>query len=218
MIKVLVIDETALMGSILASLISEEADLEAVGYVTTRNEATQYVNRVDVVVVNVNLPDKRGMATIKTLIKTRPDIKIIVSGLPESKYIILKYMEAGAMGYVLKNETTVGLLKNIRFVHEDKSTISPEMAALLMRRVTHLMLQCNENDIEPGEAVNLTDRELEVLELIAQGLNNKVIADRLFIEPGTVKNHAHKIFKKLNVKNRQEAIAYLSVAREGQLK
>ena len=214
MIRILIADEMRLTANLLASVLADEPDIEPVGVATSVEEALEQVDSCDLVLVNTNLPDRNALQLLQTLIKARPQLKMIVMGVPESEHIILRYIEVGAVGYVLKDETAEELVKNIRQAHQGAAIASSEVIALLMQRVTDLVALCDDNELAPGESVELSAREQEVLDLMGQGLDNKTIAERLVIEPGTVKNHVHNIFKKLNVKNRREAAAYLKVLRQ----
>jgi DNA-binding NarL/FixJ family response regulator len=120
----------------------------------------------------------------------------------------MQYVEAGASGYVLKDDTVAERLRHIRAAHAGKARVSPEIAAALMSRVAELAQLVKESSIN-ADLGDLTPRELEVLTLFGQDLTNQEIAERLVIELGTVKNHVHSILQKLNVASRHEAIGYL---------
>jgi len=143
-----------------------------------------------------------------------PSVKVLVLGLGESKERVLRYVEAGADGYVLKNDSVDDLLRHIRAAQRGKALVSPKIAAALMSRVTELAQLFAEIESGISESADLTPREREILELIGQGLTNQEIADRLVIEVGTVKNHVHSILQKLDVSSRQDAASYLALIRE----
>jgi DNA-binding NarL/FixJ family response regulator len=130
-------------------------------------------------------------------------------GLPESKYVILQYVMAGAAGYVLEDVTVERLFNQIQAVQEDKALVSPRMAAALMEHVNTLAAVSARPYLEPDAYAELTSCELEVLDLIDEGLTNQEIAGRLFIEVGTVKNHVHNILKKLDAASCEDAAAHL---------
>jgi DNA-binding NarL/FixJ family response regulator len=125
----------------------------------------------------------------------------------------LTYIEAGAAGYVLKEASVEDLVENIRAVADGQALVSPVIARTLMERVADLVRICDDLGITVGGIAELTRRETEVLELIAQGKTNQEIADEMIIELGTVKNHVHNLLKKLNVSNRAEAARYFNLMR-----
>jgi DNA-binding NarL/FixJ family response regulator len=143
--------------------------------------------------------------------ETELPTKVVVLGLAESEAEILRYVEAGAAGYVLKDDSVEELLSNIRAIHRGEAVVSPEIAAALMSRVTELAQLFTDVDVGAGANPELTDREQEILGLISQGMTNREIAEALIIEVGTVKNHVHNILNKLNVSSRHEAAAFWAI-------
>jgi two-component system nitrate/nitrite response regulator NarL len=133
-----------------------------------------------------------------------------VLGLTESSAQVLQYAQAGAAGYVLKDDSVEDLVRRIRAACDDKALVSPEVAAALMARLAQLAHRVPETEATGDGRSDLTPRELEVLRLISDGLSNQQIADHLVIEVGTVKNHVHSILQKLEVKSRQEAAEYVT--------
>jgi DNA-binding NarL/FixJ family response regulator len=131
-------------------------------------------------------------------------------GLAESKPRVLEYVEAGADGYVARDDSVEDLLRRIRAAHRDKAVVAPEIAAALMSRVSKYAQLFSEVQSGLHDDADLTPREREILELIGEGLTNQEIADRLVIEVGTVKNHVHSILQKLDVSSREDAAAYLA--------
>jgi DNA-binding NarL/FixJ family response regulator len=119
---------------------------------------------------------------------------------------IMQCIEAGAAGYVLKEASLDHLVDTIRSVHRGESFCSPKMTASLFSRIAELASE--KMPKIPANAVKLTTRELEIINLISEGLPNKEIAQRLFIETQTVKNHVHNILDKLQLQNRLEAVHY----------
>ena len=112
---------------------------------------------------------------------------------------------------MLKDVPVERLLDNVRAAHQDEALISPTIAAALMNQVAELAQISTQYTLDPQVVADLTAREREVLSLIGDGLTNQEIAERLFIEVGTVKNHVHNILKKLDVNSREEAASYLSL-------
>lgn len=211
MIRVLLVNEISLMCNVIASVLEDEPDIEIVGRATSVDEALDRIAECDIVLVSTRLPDNGALELINAIAETEASVKVVALGLTESKEQVLRYVEAGADGYVLKDNSVDALLKHIRTIHRGRALVSPEIAGALMSRVTE-WAQLFE-DIEAGvaETADLTPREREILDLIGQGLTNQEIADRLVIEVGTVKNHVHNILQKLDVSSRSDAAAYLAV-------
>jgi two-component system NarL family response regulator len=212
MIRVLLVNEIRLMCNVIASVLEDEPDIVVVGRATSMEEALDMATEhYDVALVSTRLPDNGALTLIQSLVEAEPSVKILALGLSETKEQVLRFVEAGADGYVLKDNSVDALLKHIRSVQRGKALVSPEIAGALMSRVTEWARLFE--DIETGiaETADLTPREREILDLIAHGLTNQEIADRLVIEVGTVKNHVHSILQKLDVSSRQDAAAYLAV-------
>ena len=127
---------------------------------------------------------------------------------------MLDYIEAGATGYVLKESSLDDLLTAIRVAYSGKATVSPDIAAALIQRVSEFAQAFAQARVAPPESVSLTTREFEVLELLSHGLSNQEIAQQLFIEVGTVKNHVHSILNKLGVTNRENATNLMSILKK----
>jgi two-component system nitrate/nitrite response regulator NarL len=216
MINVLVVQETRLMGNIIASVLDDEADIAVVGTVTDVDEAFEKArsDQVDVVVISTRLSDQGALRLTQRLAQDVPFISVLALGLSERKEDVLQYVEAGAIGYVLKNDSVEDLLAAIRSAHSGKARISPEIAAALMSRVSELAQKFSNLNPAVIDSGQLTPREMEILELLGQNLSNPQIAERLTIETGTVKNHVHNILNKLNVSTRRQAAQYLAVIKK----
>jgi RNA polymerase sigma factor (sigma-70 family) len=209
-IRVLLVNEIRLMSNVVAATLEDESDIQVVGSATTIEQALNLAANCDVVLISTRLPNEGALELIRALNEQYPEVKSLVLGLAESEEEILQYIEVGARGYVLKDDSVQELLRNIRAASSGEAMISPEIAAALMNRVNELAQVFAEAAAIP-DAVDLTPREHEVLQLIGQDLTNQEIADRLVIEVGTVKNHVHRILQKLNVNSRQDAAAYWAI-------
>jgi len=214
MIRVLLVNEIRLMSNVIRSVLEEEPDIEVVGGVTSLDEALALASKSDVVLVSTRLPGDGALKLTTAIVEAHPSVKVLVLGLTETKGQVLQYVEAGATGYVLKDDSVDDLLSHVRAAQSGEALVSPDIAAALMSRVGELAQLFA--DVESGlnEAADLTPREREILELIGQGLTNQEIADRLVIEVGTVKNHVHSILQKLDVGNRRDAAAHLALIEE----
>jgi DNA-binding NarL/FixJ family response regulator len=183
-----------------------------VACVTTAEEALRIVQQhvVDVAVVSTRLPEHGALKLTSAIAELAPSTKVLAFGLTEEKRRVLRYVEAGATGYVLRDDSLQDLIQTVRAAQDGKVFISPEIAAAMMQRLSDLAQMFSDVENSAADTAGLTPRELEVLELIGQRMTNQQIAERLVIEVGTVKNHVHSILEKLNVSSRGEAAAYLA--------
>lgn len=211
-IRILLVNEFRLIGNVIVAALEDEPDLLVVGRVTTLEEALKIVQNevVDVALVSTRLPDQGALKLTSAITELAPATKVLALGLTEEKNRVLRYVEAGAAGYVLKDDSLEDLIETVRAAQDGKVFVSPEIAAAMMERLSDLAQVFSGVENTVTETAELTSRELEVLELIGQGLTNQDIAEKLVIEVGTVKNHVHNILEKLNVSSRGEAAAYLA--------
>jgi DNA-binding NarL/FixJ family response regulator len=215
-VRVFLVNESRLICNILSSVIEDEEGIEVVGTATSADTALAALQHtpIDVALVSTRLPEHGALALTEAISEQAPDTKVLILGLTERRERVLQFVEAGAIGYVLKDDPVDKLVASIRAASQERALISPRMAAVLIERVSELaqLFAELENTIHTTE--ELTPREMEVLELLGKDLSNQEIADHLVIEVGTVKNHVHSILKKLNVNSRAEAAAYLAILKE----
>lgn len=213
MIHVLLVNEIRLMCNVLAAAMDDEEDIKVVGCATDVENALAMIQmeNVDVVLVSTRLPKNGALRLTEAITAENPATDVLVLGITEKKERVLQYVEAGAVGYIVKDDTVDDMLTAIRAAQEGKALVSPKIAAALMERVSELAGMFA--DLETGviESAGLTPREIEVLQLLGKNLTNQEIADHLYIEVGTVKNHVHSILNKLNVSTRDEAATYLAL-------
>jgi DNA-binding NarL/FixJ family response regulator len=204
MVRILIVYNTKLLGSIVAALLNEEDDIKVVECVTHHEEAIPLLKNCDIVIAQASLPDEGAIQLSKTVAKTSKR-HVIVTDVKESPNAIMRYVEAGASGYVLQEMDAKALIENVQAISEGKTLMSPEMANALVERLARIARVCPDPQLVDKEIAILTPRERDVLDLVGAGLSNKEIAEELTIEVGTVKNHIHNILKKLDVDTRQEA-------------
>jgi len=211
-IKILLVNEIRLMGNVIAAALEDEPDIQVVGCVTNLEEALKIAQEknVDVALVSTRLPDQGALKLTSAITEIAPATKVLALGLTEEKKRVLRYVEAGAAGYILKEDSLDDLIENVRAAVDDKVFVSPEIAAAMMERLSDLAQMFSDVENSVTDEAGLTSRELEVLELIGKDLTNQQISEQLVIEVGTVKNHVHSILEKLNVSSRGEAAAYLA--------
>ncbi|MBE0669151.1 MAG: response regulator transcription factor [Anaerolineales bacterium] len=211
-IRILLVNEIRLIGNVIAASLEDEPDIHIVACVTTPEEALNmiYENQVDIALVSTRLPDQGALNLTRAITEVASNTKVLALGLTEEKTRVLRYVEAGASGYILKDDSLENLISIVRNVQDGKVFISPQIAAAMMERLSELAQMFSDVDVDKAVEAGLTPRELEVLELIGKDLTNQQVAEKLFIELGTVKNHVHNILEKLNVSSRREAAAYLA--------
>ena len=206
-ICVLVADDHALFRDGVKSLLAETADILVIGEASTGEEAIARSQELepDVVLMDINMPGVKGIEATRRILQRNPNIGIVIVTMLEDDASVFAAMRAGARGYVLKGAHHDEMLHAIRAVAKGQALFGPGIA----RRVTRFFQSFNERwRVQPSKEVfpELTDREREVLELIAQGLKNPEIAERLVISPKTVRNYTSNIFSKLQVTDRVEAV------------
>jgi two-component system NarL family response regulator len=211
-IRILLVNEFRLIGNVIVAALEDETDIHVVGCVTTPKEALEIVqeNDVDVALVSTRLSEEGAINLTRAITDFAPSTKVLALGLTEEKQRVLRYVEAGATGYILKDDSLDDLIETVRAAQEGKVFVSPQIAAAMMERLSDLAQIFSSVENNVADTPGLTSRELEVLELIGKDFTNQEIADHLVIEIGTVKNHVHNILDKLNVGSRGEAAAYLA--------
>jgi DNA-binding NarL/FixJ family response regulator len=211
MIRVTIVHEIDLVCNTLASVLREEQDIDVVGLASCAEEAVNYLEdgECDVLLLNVGRPSHDQIRFIHEISRSNKDLKVLVVGIMKAEEFILQCFQAGAAGYVLRDDSLEDLKRKIRAAYSGETFISPRIAGALVSRVAELSeFAGNGGDDQYDLSLlrsNLTRREREVLLHIEQGLTNQEIAESLTIEVGTVKNHVHNILKKLNVDNRKRA-------------
>lgn len=204
-VRVFIADDNRLLREGLASMLAEIDDISVVGMASSGSQAIDQIKQLlpDVALVDIGMPDKDGLDVTVTLYNELDTVKVIILGMPDLTDEIMACIEAGAAGYVLKEASFDYLVESIRSVQRGESFCSPRMAASLFSRVAELV-----GEKIPESSVKLTQREVEIINKIADGLSNKEIAEQLYIEVQTVKNHIHNILDKLQLHNRLEAVQY----------
>jgi DNA-binding NarL/FixJ family response regulator len=206
-IRVMIAEDHSMIRQGLKQLIELENDMKVVveaadGMQAIRNYGAQ---KPDIVLMDINMPGKGGLQALEEIKTEYPDAKIIMLTIHQEREYLIQSLTLGAAGYILKDADSSVLIEAIRTVNEGESYIQPTMAKELVfefKRFTAKEASVN------TKSSFLSDRELEVLKLIAKGKVNKDIAKVLYISEKTVKNHISNIFKKLNVKDRTQAAVY----------
>ncbi|MCS6846112.1 MAG: response regulator transcription factor [Anaerolineae bacterium] len=200
-ISILLVEDQTLMRQGLRTILNLEAGLRVVGEASDGEAGVGEALRLrpDVILMDVQMPKMNGVDATRAIVSTWPEAKVIVLTTFNFDDYVFQSVRAGAMGYLLKDAPAETLIQTIRRVHAGEVFIQPEVASRALRE-----LAAGGPRAEP-QSFDLSEREREVLVLLAQGLSNREIAARLFITEGTVKNHVSNILAKLQAENRTQA-------------
>ncbi len=201
-----VVDDQELFRRGLTMLLGVEDDIEVVGEAGDGVAATELAASTvpDVILMDVRMPKRSGIEACVAIKEVAPTARIIMLTVSDEEADLYDAVKNGASGYLLKDSSIDEVAQAIRVVADGQSLISPSMAIKLLDEFK----QMSRSDRQQVPSPRLTDRELEVLKLVAQGLNNREIAKRLFISENTVKNHVRNILEKLQLHSRMEAVMY----------
>jgi two-component system NarL family response regulator len=207
-IRVLVVDDHALFRRGLQMVLEQEDDIEVVGEAGDGAEAVERAadSMPDIVLMDVRMPKRGGIDACTAIKDAVPSAKIIMLTISDEEADLYDAIKAGASGYLLKEISIEEVAAAIRAVNEGQSLISPSMASKLLTEFASMIKRTDDRQQVPTP--RLTDREMEVLKLVAKGLNNRDIAKQLFISENTVKNHIRNILEKLQLHSRMEAVVY----------
>ena len=208
-IKVLVVDDHALFRRGIVSVLADQENLEIVGEATDGLKAIEKAEETvpDVILMDLNMPHCSGLEATQALQTKMPQVNILVLTVSENEADLFAAMKFGATGYILKNTEPEELVQAISHVAQGGAIISPLMATKLLTEFKGLETRVETESAQEAIA-NLSPREVEVLQLVAQGATNKGIADSLFISENTAKTHLRNIMEKLHLANRSQAAAY----------
>jgi two-component system NarL family response regulator len=207
-LRVMVDDDHALFRRGLEMVLQQEPDLELVGEASDGQEADEKAEELvpDVVLMDVRMPRRSGIEAAGEIRDLLPHCKILMLTISDEEADLYDAIKAGASGYLLKEIPIEEVADAVRSVWAGQSRISPSMASKLLTEFAAISKASDEKPQMP--APKLTDREMEVLRLVAQGMNNRDIAKELFISENTVKNHIRNILEKLQLHSRMEAAMY----------
>ncbi len=196
-IRILIVDDHAVVRSGLGAFLTAVPDLEMVGEAKDGLQALEYAKTLhpDVILMDLMMPGMDGVTATRKIKEQMPAVQIIALTSYQENDLVQQAMQAGAIGYLMKNVLAIELATAIRAAKDGKMTLSPEAVESLVRATR-----------QTSEVETLTEREKEVLKLMVEGLNNAEIAERMVISLSTVKYHISNILSKFNVDNRVAAI------------
>lgn len=197
-IRLMIVDDHTMVRRGLATILKVFDDLQLVGEAESGEAAIQLCANVlpDVILMDMSLPGMDGAMATRAIRKKFPQIQVLVLTSFKDGKLIKQALEAGAIGYLLKDVSADDLVQAIRSAHAGRVTLSPEAAQSLVETA----------NLPPTPGQDLTEREREVLALMIEGLNNVQIAGRLTVSPSTIKSHVSNILSKLGVASRTEAV------------
>ena len=200
-IKILIADDHPVVREGLSTMLSRERDIQVVGEAENGTEAIKKTRELqpDIILMDLRMPEVDGVEAMRQIKVNNPDMKFIVLTTYDNDEYIFKGIEAGARAYLLKDAPREELFEAIRAVYRGESLIQPAVAGKVLDRLAELSRQVRAPEV-------LSEREVEVLMLIAKGTGNKLIATSLCIGESTVKTHIQSIFQKLGVSDRTEAV------------
>lgn len=214
--RVLIVDDQALMREGLQTLLEIDQSIHVVGTAANGQEGLAQARALapDVVLMDIRMPILDGIAATRAVKESQPHIQVLMLTTFDDDELIVAALQAGASGYVLKDTPSDQLARDIRAVRSGEASLSPSVARkvigeLLAREAPpHPASVAVEQRVDATGREALSDRELAVLRLVAQGLSNREIGGRLFIVEGTVKNHISSVLSKLRLRDRTQAVVY----------
>ena len=197
-IRVMLVDDHAMVRRGLATFLKVFDDLELAGEAENGQAAIQLCAKLqpDIVLMDMVMPDMNGATATRTIRQQFPDVQVIALTSFKEEELVKSALEAGAIGYLLKDVSADELVRAIRSAHAGRATLSPEAAQALVHAASQ----------PPAPGYDLTEREREVLALMIEGWNNTQIAGKLTVSPSTIKSHVSNILSKLGVASRTEAV------------
>ena len=202
--KILIADDHPLLCEALCQTLSREPDMEVVGKAGNGEEAVNMASKLkpDIIIMDIIMPKFDGIEASKRIKSSEPNIAILILTAYDDDSYVLGLLEAGAAGYLLKSARGQDLIEAVRAIRAGESVLHPEIIEKLLKRA---MLKSS-GILKPRASELLSEREKEMLKLLATGLGNKEIAQRLNLSLRTVKAHMSNIFTKMNVASRSEAL------------
>ena len=207
-IRTMIVDDHALFRRGLEMVLEGEPDIDLVGQASDGAEAVEKAaeSLPDIVLMDIRMPRSNGIEACRAMKEAAPSAKIVILTISDEEEDLFEAIRAGASGYLLKDIPLDEVADTVRAVHGGQSLINPSMAGKLLTEFAALARRDEEERAQELPAPRLTEREMQVLKLVARGMNNRDIAKELFISENTVKNHVRNILEKLQIHSRMEAV------------
>ncbi len=208
MIRIMIVDDQSLIRDGLAMILNLRPELEVVGTASDGDEVVQKVKQLqpEIILMDIRMPRMNGVEGTRLVREKFPYIKVLMLTTFSDSELIFEALEQGASGYLLKDMETDAIAQAILTVHSGGVVLPQDITAQIIEELkkTKVAVECN----PPEQLKQLTEREVDVLRAIGLGLNNKEIAEKLFITEGTVKNHVSNLISKLELRDRTQAAIY----------
>ena len=204
-IRVLIADDHNIVREGVRMILASQDDFEVVGEASTGREALHQARALkpNVIVMDISMPDMTGIEATKKIHSELPDTQVLGLTMHEEESYVFELLRSGAAGYVLKRAAAEDLVAGVRAAHQGQAFLYPSVARMVVQDFLERATTADKGTLD-----GLTDREREVLTLIAEGLTNQEIAGRLFISIKTVQTHRAHIMEKLNLHDRTELVRY----------
>lgn len=201
-IRVMIVDDHKLVREGLKAVFGQGEEIDVVGEAGSGEDALSMIASVDpeVILMDISMPGMNGIQATKQIRKEHPDVKIVILTMLDQEGSVYEAVKAGATGYMIKNTSSDELVRAIETVNDGKALLHPDATAQLIKEFVNL----SENR---AKDYGLSDREMEVLQLLSEGKTNKELAKALWISEQTVKTHLAHIFGKLGTSDRTETVA-----------
>ncbi|MEH7463966.1 response regulator transcription factor [Bacillus thuringiensis] len=210
MIRIMIVDDQSLVRDGLAMLLNLRPELEVVGTASDGEEAVQNAERLqpEIILMDIRMPRANGVEGTRLIREQFPHIKVLMLTTFNDSELIFEALEQGASGYLLKDMATDTIVQAILTVHAGGVVLPQDMTAEIVKELKRTKVDSIAEQHAPKQIEQLTEREVEVLRELGYGLNNKEIAEKLFITEGTVKNHVSNIISKLELRDRTQAAIF----------
>jgi DNA-binding NarL/FixJ family response regulator len=207
-VKILIVDDHPMIRHGIKSLLNDEDGFDVSDEAGNGNEALEKLKKehFDLVIMDIKMPDKNGIEATEEIVKTYPDVKVLAISMYDEQRYIVKMLQAGALGYILKNTGKQELMTAINTVMSGNSYFSREVSAIMMSQF--MSRKSSDSPDTSKEDITLTKREAEIIKMISEELTNNEIADKLGISSRTVDTHRRNLLQKLDVKNTAGLVKY----------